>query len=165
VKIQQCLALGALAIACGAALADQAPDSNGSPTRAKVRQSVIAARDAGRLVPAGDAADYAPPQAASPATLTRGEVRHEVLEARAAGELIPAGEAYDASFDRSAPTTFSGLTRAEVKTATLRARDAGELIPAGEYEMAALARDRAQATYARLARLAHKPARMVASGN
>jgi Domain of unknown function (DUF4148) len=164
-KIRQALTLTALVIAASSALAGPLPDVNAPLTRAEVRQSVIAARNAGELLPAGDAADYPRPQATAHSTLTRSEVRNEVLEARASGQLIPAGEGDDESFARSAPLTFSGRTRADVKSATIKARNAGELTPAGAFDDASLARDRAQARYAFAARLAHKSATTVAAGN
>jgi Domain of unknown function (DUF4148) len=165
-KIQQHLAVAVFSVvASTAALAGPTADGSSTLTRAEVRQSVIVARDAGQLLPAGDSAEYPRPQAAAASTLERSAVREEVLEARAAGELIPAGEADDTFFARSAPAVSSGLSRADVKQATLRARDAGELIPAGESDDASLARDRVQVQYARMALLARHAAPMVASSN
>jgi len=164
-NIRQSLALTTLAIAAGSALAGEPPDSSSPLTRAEVRQSVIAARNAGELLPAGDAAEYPRPQHTAPSTLTRSEVRKKVIEARDAGELIPAGEGDDEFFARSAPLTFSGLTRADERSAVLRARDAGELIPAGDLGVRALAREQAQTKYARAALLARKSAPVFASGN
>jgi len=162
-KVHQLFAASALALAATVALAGSPSDTGSSLTRAEVRQSVIAARNAGELIPAGEGA-YAQPQPSKPSTLTRSAVREEVRVARAAGELIPAGEGDDAFFARTAPLTFSGLTRAEVNAATLRARDAGELIPAGPFDTGSLARERAQAQYARAAWKARHPAPVVAAG-
>jgi hypothetical protein len=165
VNIQHTLAVAVLAFMGSTAAMAQTANGNSPLTRAEVRQSVIAARDAGELLPAGDSAEYPRPQKVVPSTLTRSAVRSEVLEARASGDLIPAGESDDAFFARTASTTNSGLTRADVKQATLRARDAGELIPAGEGDAAELVRDRVQEQYARAAYLARKASPVVASSN
>jgi hypothetical protein len=154
-KIKQWFVVTTLTIAVGAALASQ-PDGNAPLARAEVRQSVLAARAAGGLLPAGDAADYPRDQASASSTLTRGEVRHEVIEARAAGELIPAGDADEEAVDRAELSARSSLTRGDVKAATLRARDAGELVPAGDADDGSVAREVAQDKYARAAWLAHK---------
>ena|ERR1700754_1136751 len=159
-NVKQILSVSLIALASSAAMADGGDIgvSNDNPpvTRSQVRQSVLAARAAGELLPAGDAADYPREQVSAPSTLTRSEVRHEVIEARAAGELIPAGDAIDESVDRAELSARSSLTRADVKTATLRARDAGELLPAGDADDRSLAREIAQDKYARTAWLAHK---------
>lgn len=162
-QAKQWFAISAIALATSAALADQ-PDSSAPLTRAEVRQSVLAARAAGDLVPAGEAEDYPHAQTSTPSTLTRSQVREEVIEARAAGQLIPAGEGDDEFFARSEPNIASSLTRADVKTATRQARDAGELIPAGEGDDMTLARERAQDKYARTAWLARTPAHVTAVG-
>jgi hypothetical protein len=154
-KVNRWFAATALTIAAGAALAGQ-PDGNAPMTRAEVRQSVLAARAAGELVPTGDAADYPRDQESAPSTITRSEVRHEVIEARAAGELIPAGDAGDEVVDHAEPSARSSLTRDDVRTATLRARDAGELLPAGDADDRSLAREIAQDGYARAAWQARK---------
>jgi hypothetical protein len=153
-QAKQWFALSAIALAAGAALADQ-PDSSVPLTRAEVRQSVLAARAAGELQPAGEAVDYPRPEASAPSTLSRSEVHQEVIEARAAGQLIPAGEGDDEFFTRSETNHGSSLARADVKAATRQARDAGELIPAGDGDDTAIARERAQDKYARTAWLAH----------
>jgi hypothetical protein len=131
---QQWLVLGSIALAAGGALAAEVPDNDVAPTRAETRQAVLAARAAGQLVPAGEAAEYPPAPSSSAPTLDREEVRHEVVEARAAGTLLPAGEIADAPDAREAPNSPSVLARADVKAETQRAASAGELIPAGEGE-------------------------------
>jgi hypothetical protein len=153
-QVKQWFTLSAIALATGAALAGQ-PDGSAPLTRAEVRQSVLAARAAGELQPAGEAEEYPRPEASTPSTLTRSQVRQEVLAARASGQLIPAGEGDEEFFARSESNTGSLLTRADVKAATRQARDAGELIPAGEGDDTMLARERAQDKYARTAWLAH----------
>lgn len=163
-KVHQLFTVSALALATTLVLADPSPATNAPLTRAEVRQSVIAARNAGELIPAGEGSYYPRAQSSTPSTLTRSEVRQEVRAARAAGELIPAGEGDEAFFARSAPTTFSTLTRADVKAATLRARDAGELIPAGDADETTLFHERAQTRYARAHWLARHPAPVVAAG-
>lgn len=162
-KVHQLFAASALALTASVALAGSPSDKEGSLTRAEVRQSVIAARNAGQLVPAGEGA-YPLPYLSTPSTVTRSAVREEVRIARDAGELIPAGEGDGMFFARSAPITFSGLTRVEVKAATLRARDAGELIPAGSFDAEALARERAQTQYGRAAWKTRHPASVFAAG-
>ena len=146
-KVNQWFVVTAFTIAAGAALAGQ-PDGNASLTRAEVRQSVLAARAAGELLPAGDAEDYLQDHVSAPSTLTRSEVRHEVIEARAAGQLIPAGPAEDEAIDRAELSARSSLSRADVTMATLHARDAGELLPAGDADDTSLAREVAQDKYA-----------------
>jgi len=153
-QVKQWFTFSAIALATSAALAGQ-PDSGAPLSRAEVKQSVLAARAAGDLLPAGEAADYSRAEPSTPSALTRGQVRREVLEARAAGQLIPAGDGEDEFFARSEFNTGSSLTRADVKAATRQARDAGELIPAGEGDDTSLARERAQDRYARTAWLAH----------
>ncbi len=126
------LALGLLAFAANIAMADETPRSSESLTRAEVVQSVLEARAAGRLIPAGEGGDQWFPRTDAKSTLSRSDVKHEVIVARNAGQLTPAGEAGD---ERIARVPFSSdirLTRAEVKAETLRARAAGELIPAGD---------------------------------
>jgi len=167
-NIKKILSLSLIALASSAAMADGGDtgvsNDNGPLTRAEVRQSVLAARAAGELLPAGEAADYPREQVSAPSTLTRSEVRHEVIEARAAGELIPAGDASDENVDRAELSERSSLTRADVKTATLRARDAGELLPAGDADDRSLAREAAQDKYARTAWLAHKSTQLASVG-
>jgi hypothetical protein len=128
-QVKQWIALSAVALATGAAMADQPTDA---VTRAQVAQDVISARAAGQLRPAGEAAEYSAPSSQT-SSLTRAEVQREVLAARTSGELEAAGEASD--FPRSMlaqNASTSTLTRAEVKAQTLEARAAGELMPAGE---------------------------------
>jgi hypothetical protein len=162
-KVHQLFTASALAFAATFALAGSPSDAPGSLTRAQVSQAVIAARNAGELIPAGEGI-YPRANLSTPSTLTRSAVREEVKAARAAGELIPAGEGGDVFFARSAPITFSGLTRADVNAATLRARDAGELVPAGELDDTTLARERAQTQYARATWKAHHSAPVIAAG-
>lgn len=128
-QVNQLFAISVLSLAASVAMAGT-PDSNTPLTRAQVNQSVLAARAAGELIPAGEGEQsFEPTQNRS--TLTRSEVKRDVIEARADGELRPAGEGGDEP--RLAKTVVaSDLTRADVKAATLRARKAGELIPAGE---------------------------------
>jgi hypothetical protein len=158
-KLQNFIAIGIIAFAANAAMAD----NNAPLTRAQVKQELRRARDAGELTATGDSADYPHQQIPGNSTLTRSDVRHEVLEARASGELIPAGEGDDAFVARSTNTVASSLTRADVKTATLRARDAGQLVPAGEGDDTTQARDRTQSNYARTAQSTGKSASMLAS--
>jgi hypothetical protein len=166
-KLQNLIAIGIIAFATNAAMADPAADAatdNNAPlTRAQVKQELRRARDVGELTATGDSADYPHQQIPGNSTLTRSDVRHEVLVARASGELIPAGEGDDAFVARSTDTVASSLTRADVKTATLRARDAGQLVPAGEGDDTTQARDRTQSNYARTAQSAGKSASMLAS--
>jgi hypothetical protein len=154
-KVKQWFAVAALTIAASVAMAGQ-PDGDAPLTRAQVRQSVLAARTAGELLPAGEAVDYPRDQVSAPSTLTRSQVRHEVIEARAAGELIPAGEGDEEAVDRAELNARSSLTRDDVKTATLRTRDAGELLPAGEADDSSLVREIAQDGYARASWQARK---------
>jgi hypothetical protein len=137
-KVNQVLAISALALAAGAALADEAP---GAPlTRAEVVQSVLDARANGTLRHAGETA----PEEMTPykkeiearSTLTRAQEKATVLQARADGTLIPAGPASPLDDFKAAyaPRSTSTLTRAEVKSEVLQARADGTLIPAGQGE-------------------------------
>jgi hypothetical protein len=133
-QVKQLFALTALALAAGAVLADQAAVPL---TRAEVEQSVLAARAAGTLMPAGEG-DYPDNMHidAAPSGRTRAQARAEVLQARAEGTLRHAGEEDPEelmAYDQKHPST-SLLTRAEVKAEVLQARADGELIPAGEGE-------------------------------
>jgi hypothetical protein len=125
-QVKQIFAISALALAASASMAA----GNDAPlTRAQVEQSVIAARAAGELTPAGEA-EYPITPMETKSTLSRSEVKDETLQARAAGELRDAGEALDEPYNyQQTPSTVS---RADVKAATIRARNAGQLIPAGE---------------------------------
>ena len=132
-QVKQLFALGTLAVAAGAALAQT---SDAPLTRAEVRQSVLAARAAGTLVPHGDAATSEFPQVGPKSTLTRASVNAEVKQAIAGGDLRDAGEAGGeelAAYQRdvSAP---SQEARAQVKAEVLQARADGSLMPAGEAE-------------------------------
>jgi len=139
-KVNQVLVISALALAAGAALADEAPGA--SLTRAEVVQSVRDARANGTLRHAGEAGpeEMTPYQQAVEArsTLTRAQDKAAVLQARADGTLIAAGSAGTADDLRAAhaPRSTSILTRAEVKSEVLEARADGTLIPAGEGEYA-----------------------------
>jgi len=132
-RTKSILSLAALIAVAGSAFAADLPSTSAPLTREQVRESVIAARAAGQLRPAGEAYDGPAPYdtAAGHSQVTRAEVRHEVAVARAAGELAPAGEAGDNVYALPAPAT-STVSRAEVKAETLQARADGELIPAGE---------------------------------
>ena len=126
------LALGILAFAANVAMADETAGKSTSLTRAEVVRSVISARAAGQLVPAGEGGDTRVSRSDSTSTFSRSDVKRDVIVARSAGQLIPAGEAGD---ERIARAVFSGdvrVTRAEVKAETLRARASGELVPAGD---------------------------------
>jgi len=127
------VSLAALIAVAGSAFAADLPSSSAPLTREQVRQSVIAARAAGQLQPAGEAYDGPAPndKAALHSQLTRAEVRHEVEVARAEGQLAPAGEGGDNVYTLPQPAT-STVSRATVKAETLQARADGELIPAGE---------------------------------
>lgn len=134
-QVKQLFALSALALAASAALADQA--AAGPLTRAEVEQSVLAARAAGTLIPAGEG-DYpeSTPIDGVPSSRTRAQARAEVLQARAEGTLRHAGEEDPEelmAYDQKHPST-SLLTRAQVKAEVLQARAEGELTPAGEGE-------------------------------
>src|SRR5690349_15751474 len=76
-----------------AAMAADPADAD-AVSRASAKSSVISARAAHQLRPAGDAADfYVTPSTSKTSALTRAEVNQEVREARADGLLRPAGEA------------------------------------------------------------------------
>src|ERR1700742_2151695 len=94
-KIKQVIALGVFAVAAGSVLAAEptsnSTDSSAPLTRAEVKQSVLAARAAGDLIPAGEGFDY-PAPVQSHSSVSRSELRHEVLQARADGSLRHAGE-------------------------------------------------------------------------
>ena len=136
IKFQQVIGLSALALAVGAAVADE-----GSFTRAEVKNEVLAARAAGTLMPAGEGAE--PGYVTSgPSTVARSQVRSEAqkvyaTKARAIPEFESAGnntQGLDYARQAKAPST---ITRAEGKTATLAARSQGELMGAGEVGYAA----------------------------
>ena len=117
-----------------AALAADPADSN-PVSRASVKASVVSARAAHQLAPAGDAADfYVTTNASTTSTLTRAEVKQDVRQARIDGLLQPAGESESYTVARG-PLTWDH-SRAEVKAEVLQARARGELIPAGEGERA-----------------------------
>ena len=130
-KINQVLALSALALVTGAALADETP-----LTRAEVRDDVIAARAAGTLFPAGQGTQLGYATSAAP-TVSRAQVKAEASQVYAAKQRsIPtfesAGNNTGALDYARASTAPSTLTRIERKEATLAARSRGELMRAGE---------------------------------
>jgi hypothetical protein len=132
VKVKQVFALGALALATGAVLAQESPVS-----RAEVAQSVLAARAAGTLTPAGEGVDPGY-NGAGPSQTTRAAVNTATLQARAAGQLAHTGSVApeeDMEYAQAHPST-STLARAEVKQEVLEARAEGTLIPAGQGEFA-----------------------------
>jgi len=140
VKAKQLFTLAALALAGGAALADEAP---GAPlTRAEVTQSVLAARAAGKLAPAGPGYDGPPARTAADTAsqLTRAEANAAVLQARAAGTLPHAGAVApeeEMAYAQAHPST-SLVARAQVKAEVLQARARDQLVPAGEAEYSAM---------------------------
>jgi hypothetical protein len=135
---KQLLALTALTLAAGAALAD---DATGTPlTRAEVVQSLLDARANGTLRHAGEIGpEETTPykaQIAAPSTLTRVQENASVLQARATGTLAHAGgiaPEEEMEYARAHPST-STLSRADVKAEVLEARADGTLIPAGQGE-------------------------------
>jgi hypothetical protein len=139
-RVKQLFTLTVLALAGSAVLADEAP---GAPlTRAEVVQSVLAARAAGALHPAGEGPQGPgyPQAGAATSTLTRAQMKAEVLQARAAGTLPHAGSVApeeEMVYAQAHPST-STLTRAQVKAEVLQARANGELVPAGEAEYSAM---------------------------
>jgi hypothetical protein len=114
-----------LMAAAGTALAGETAAAG--TTRDAVKASVLQARAAGTLQPAGEAfhAYVYADRAGTPRS--RDAVRDEVLQARAHGELIAAGDA--TRFDYGGTST---LTRADVRLAVLEARARGELMASGE---------------------------------
>jgi hypothetical protein len=140
-KAKQLLTLASLTLAAGAVLADDVP---GVPlTRAQVAQSVLAARAAGTLSPAGPSYDGPPARtvAGTPSGLTRATTKAEVLRARTAGTLAHAGSVApeeEMAYAQAHPST-STLTRAEVNAEVLQARANDQLVPAGEAEYSARA--------------------------
>jgi Domain of unknown function (DUF4148) len=130
-NIKQALTLSALALAAGAALADEV-----TLTRAEVRDDVIAARTAGALLPAGEGTLPSYVTSAAP-TASRSQIKSEASQVYAAKQRsIAAFEsagnnvgALDYARQSTAPST---LTRTERKEATLAARSRGELMQAGE---------------------------------
>jgi len=133
-------AITALALAGSAVFADEAP---GAPlSRAEVVQSVLAARAAGALHPAGEGPQGPgyPQAGATTSQLTRDQMGAQVLQARAAGALAHAGSVApeeEMAYAQAHPSA-STLTRAQVKAEVLQARANGELVPAGEAEYSAM---------------------------
>jgi hypothetical protein len=130
-NLKQVLSLGALALAAGAALADEGP-----LTRAEVRNEVLAARASGTLMPAGEGAvpGYV---TSAPSTVTRAQVDSEARQIYAARmrsipELESAGDHTQGIVYARQSAAPSTITRAEEKAATLAARSHGELMGAGE---------------------------------
>jgi len=137
-KTKQIFAIVPLALAAGAALAEEAAPV----TRAEVRQQVLVARANGTLPHAGEAGPEEVTlyraQVEAPPTLTRAERKNVVLQARAANQLAHAGAVApeeEMAYARAHPST-STLTRAEVRQQVLEARANGTLVPAGEGEYA-----------------------------
>jgi hypothetical protein len=137
-KVKQLFALGALTLATGAVLAQQAPDV--PLTRAEVRQQVLDARADGTLRHAGEIGpeEMTPYKAQIQArsTLSRAQENQAVLKARAAGQLAHTGNVApeeEMEYAQAHPST-STLTRADAKEQVLEARADGTLIPAGEGE-------------------------------
>ena len=130
--IKQLSTLAVLALAAGAAFAQPAPGAFDG--RAEVIQSVLAARAAGALVPAGEG--VGPGHGllrAGRSSLTRAQVKAEVLLARAHGDLIPAGQISQSyAAYRGELGAVSNLARAQVKADVLQARAEGALVPAGQ---------------------------------
>ncbi len=98
-------------------------------TRAEVKADTRAAEKAGKLTPAGEAANPTIAPASGPRT-TRAERKAATLAARKAGTLTPAGpdQKADVAIQKQPPTK----TRAERKAETIEARKKGELVPAGQ---------------------------------
>ena len=139
-QAKQIFSLAVLALAGSAALAAEAPDA--PLTRTEVAQSVLAARAAGRLTPAGPGYDGPPARTAAGTSsqLTRAGVKDEVLQARAAGTLPHAGSVApeeEMAYAQAHPST-SIVTRAQVKAEVLQARAQDQLVPAGEAEYSAM---------------------------
>ncbi len=133
-QVKQMLVVGALALATGAAFAQEAA---GIPlSRARVDRSVLAAGAAGRLTPPGQ--DVTPGYGlAGPSHITRAAVRNEVLQASAAGTLVPpgGGSPGNRAYRRSVAAP-SSVTRNQVESRVLEASAEGALIPAGQGEVA-----------------------------
>lgn len=123
------ISLGALLVASTAALAAD-PEAAAERSRSEVVSETLAARSAGALVPAGEAATPLGSAGATHSALTRSDVQSQVLEARAAGALLPAGEGVELASAR--PSSMAVASRADVKATVIAARRAGDLIPAGE---------------------------------
>jgi hypothetical protein len=156
-KVKQLFALGTLAVAAGAALAQT---SDAPLTRAEVRQSVLDARAAGTLVPRGQADDSEFPQVGPKSTLTRASVNADVKQAIADGEMRYAGQAGGeelATYQREVRAP-SQEARADVKAEVLQARADGTLKPAGQAEYPS--EDQA---FTRVARAAKAPSTQLAS--
>jgi hypothetical protein len=132
-KVKQVFAVGVLALATGAVFADQSPAA--PVTRAEVIQSVLAARAAGTLIPAGEGVLPRHQGPGLGSDTTRAAVNAEVLQARANGDLVPAGDgALGNKAYNQMVAARSSVTRDQVKSEVLEARANGTLIPAGEGE-------------------------------
>jgi hypothetical protein len=131
VNIKQVITLSAIALAAGAALADEGP-----LTRAEVKNEVLAARAAGTLQPAGEG-NAVVNVTAGPSSIERTQVKAQARQvyatkAHAIHEFEVAGnnsQALDYARAMAAPST---TTRTEVKAVTVAARSQGELMGAGE---------------------------------
>jgi hypothetical protein len=131
-QVKQMFVIGVMALATGAAFAQEA--SSVPLSRAQVVQSVLDARADGALTPAGEGVTpgYG---GAGPSHTSRAAVENGVLQARASGDLVPAG---DGSPSNKAYIQMvaapSSMTRDQVKDQVLEARAEGALIPAGQGE-------------------------------
>ena len=139
-KVNRLVTLAALTLAGSAVFADETPTA--PLTRAQVAQSVLDARAAGRLAPAGPGYDGPPARTAAgiSSQLTRAEMNAEVLQARAAGTLPHAGAVApeeEMAYAQAHPST-SFVARAQVKAEVLQARARDQLVPAGEAEYSAM---------------------------
>jgi hypothetical protein len=129
--LKQAIGLSALALAAGAALADEGP-----LTRAEVSNQVIAARATGTLMPAGEANE--PGYVTSrPSVVARSQVKVEAgqmyaTKARSIPELEAAGNNTQGLDYARASAARSTITRSEMRAATRTARSEGELMGAGE---------------------------------
>ena len=150
-SVKQVFAVTALAFVGSAALADEAPTV--PLTRAEVVQSVLAARAAGTLMPAG-ASNYSPGYAKAgdyaTSNVTRAQAQTQVLQARANGTLLAAGDA-DPGYPIAGDTT-STLSRSEVLADLQIYRESGlaDLNRGEATDTSSPARARAQAKYAQL---------------
>ena len=150
-KAKQIFTIAAVALAANAAFAEQ----SAAPTRAEVKQQVLAARADETLRHAGEAGPeemtlYKAQVEAAP-ILTRAEGKNAVLQARAANQLAHAGAAApeeEMAYSRAHPST-STVTRGAVRQQVLEARANGTLIPAGQGEYA---RTRAKTTHSTFAK-------------
>jgi hypothetical protein len=131
-QVKQVFVIGAMALATGAAFAQAA--SNVPLSRAQVAESVLDARAAGTLTPAGEGMTpgYG---GAGPSQTTRAAVDAQVLQARASGDLVPAAiNSPSVKFYNQLIAAPSTTTRDHVRDEVSEARFNGTLIPAGQGE-------------------------------